>query len=648
MMATVKNRTIARAGALAISLTLSVGVAAKDHAEYSPPVANDFPSRLFWGDTHLHTNQSPDAFTFGNRGITPEQAYRFARGEMVVSQTGVKAKLATPLDFLMVSDHSEFMGIFPKVFSRSPDIMATPLGKRWWSHVEAGRPELVLMEFGLISMGALNAHSPEELLSMDDSLTPEFLAGLQDVKVPQEMRQSIWNQVGKVADAFNEPGRFTAFIGYEWTSMPDGNNLHRNVLFRDDDSKTSQILPFSSMDSGDPEDLWAFLEAYEKQTGGRAMAIPHNGNVSNGLMFAETTLDNKPLTRDYAERRSRWEPIVEVTQIKGDGEAHPFLSPNDEFADYETWDKANLSMNTRKEQGQLQFEYARSALKNGLALEQKLGANPYDFGMIGSTDSHTSLATGDEDNFFGKMTSAEPAAGRGQKSYFPVENDSGIELQQWESLASGYAAVWARDNTREALFDAMQRKETYATTGPRMAVRFFGGWSFQPGDEARPDFAYHGYRQGVPMGGELSGAAGTAPSFLVAVTRDPVGANLDRVQIVKGWVDTEGQTHEKVYNVAASNGRKIKGNRVEPVGNSVDVKAASYRNSIGAAELAAVWQDPDFDPALRAFYYVRVLEIPTPRWTTIDAAVFGDALPQGAPAYGQERAYTSPIWYQPD
>ncbi len=305
-------------------------------------------------------------------------------------------------------------------------------------------------------------------------------------------------------------------------------------------------------------------------------------------------------------------------------------------------------MNTRKEQGQLQFEYARSALKNGLALQQKLGANPYDFGMIGSTDSHTSLATGDEDNFFGKMTSAEPAAGRGKANYFPVDNGSGIELQQWESLAAGYAAVWAHDNTREALFDAMQRKETYATTGPRIAVRFFGGWNFRPGDEARPDFAYHGYREGVPMGGELRDAGGRAPTFLIAVARDPVGANLDRVQIVKGWVDAQGQTYEQVYNVAVSDGRMIKGNSVEPVGNTVDVKTATYRNSIGDPELAVVWQDPDFDPESRAFYYVRALEIPTPRWTTIDAAVFGDALPEAAPTYGQERAYTSPIWYHPD
>ncbi|MDX1736366.1 MAG: DUF3604 domain-containing protein, partial [Halioglobus sp.] len=607
---------------------------------------DDHPRRVFWGDTHLHTNQSPDAFTFGNRSITPDQAYRFARGEMITSQTGVRARLSRPLDFLMVSDHAEFMGIFPKVFSRSADIMATSLGKRWWGHVEAGKHHLVLLEFGLMSMGVEN-HDPEDLLTMDDTLTPEFIAGLEDVSVPEDLRRSIWDRVGEVADAFNEPGRFTTFIGYEWTSMPGGNNLHRNVLFRDGNDRTSQVTPFSSMDSGDPEDLWAFMARYEEQTGGSVLAIPHNGNVSNGLMFAETTLSGEPLSADYAQRRSRWEPIVEVTQIKGDGEAHPLLSPNDEFADYETWDKGNLSMNTAKEPWQLEFEYARSALKNGLALDQALGANPFEFGMIGSTDSHTSLATGDEDNFFGKMTSAEPAPGRGDRNYFPVENEGGLTLRQWESLAAGYAAVWAKENTRESLFDAMRARETYATTGPRMVVRFFGGWSFGAGDEYRPDLASHGYRAGVPMGSSLPAAAGDAPSFLVSAVKDPEGANLDRIQIVKGWLDADGEKHEKVYNVAASDDRSIRRNRVKPVGNTVDVASATYRNSIGDAALATVWTDPDFDATQRAFYYARVLEIPTPRWTTFDAARFGDALPEGAPPYGQERAYTSPIWYRP-
>ena len=526
---------LSRSTAMLFACLAIAAASASEQSEFSPPVRNDYPSQVFWGDTHVHTNQSPDAFTFGNRQISPEQAYRFARGEMVVSQTGIKAKLARPLDFLMVSDHSEFMGVFPLVFSRAPEIANTPLGKRWIGHVEAGKPERVLMEFGLISMGVLKADNPEQLLTPDAGITMEFIESLRDVEVPAGVVRSVWEQVGTVADTFNEPGRFTAFIGYEWTSMPAGNNLHRNVLFRDGSSKTSKIVPFSAMDSGDPEGLWQFLADYEKQTGGRVMAIPHNGNVSNGLMFAETTLTGQPLSKDYAERRSRWEPLVEVTQIKGDGETHPLLSPNDEFADFETWDMANLSFNTPKQDAMLEFEYARSALKNGLALEDAVGANPFRFGMIGSTDSHTSLATGDEDNFFGKSVSGEPAKGRADKDYFPVKTGGIIELQQWVSLASGYAGIWASENTRESLFDAMQRKETYATTGPRMVVRFFGGWSYAADDIERADFALVGYRKGVPMGGTLPpGTGNQAPSFMVSVMKDPLGANLDRIQIIKG------------------------------------------------------------------------------------------------------------------
>lgn len=616
---------------------------------YSPPTRDAYPTRVFWGDTHLHTNQSPDAFTFGNQGITPEDAYRFARGETVTSQTGQPARLARALDFLMVSDHAEFMGVFPRVFSRSPEIVDTQLGRRWIGHLEAGHPERILMDFGMISSGMIDEQHHEALLAQSPVITREYLQGLASVEVPTDVVESSWHQVIEAAEQFNEPGRFTAFIGYEWTSMPGGNNLHRNVLFRDGAEKTSQILPFSAMDGSDPEQLWDYLADYESKTGGSVLAIPHNGNVSNGLMFAETTLDGKAMSRDYAERRARWEPIVEVTQIKGDGETHPLLSPNDEFADFETWDKANLGLTAVKEDWMLEYEYARSALLNGLAMAESLGANPYAFGMIGSTDSHTSLATADEDNFFGKMTSAEPAPDRGSRAYFPVEDPNAlVQLHHWESMASGYAAIWARDNTREALFDAMRRKETYATTGPRISVRFFGGWSFSAEDAWRPDLASHGYRQGVPMGGHLPAHAGdSAPTFLIAAMKDPLGANLDRLQVVKGWVDKQGEPREQVYNVAASDERRIEGNALSAVGSTVDVDTASYRNTIGDAALAVTWQDPDFDPAQRAFYYVRVLEIPTPRWTTIDAAHYGSALAPEAPATIQERAYTSPIWYEP-
>ncbi|MFK7977010.1 MAG: DUF3604 domain-containing protein [Halioglobus sp.] len=620
-----------------------------DSSAYSPPIANDYPSRVLWGDTHVHSNLSPDAFTFGNRGVTPEQAFRFARGETVTSQTGLEARLSRPLDFLLLSDHSEFLGIFPKVFAGSADMIDTPLGKRWGGYIQERKFNNVLMEFGVLSMGRefLEATLKQVESTPGLDLDADILRDPKQSEVPTSVRQSIWDQVGAVADRFNEPGRFTALIGYEWTSMPGGNNLHRNVLFRDSSTLTSQVLPFSSMDGGDPEELWAFLESYEKKTGGRVLAIPHNSNVSNGLMFAEATLSGDPLSKDYAERRARWEPVIEVTQIKGDSETHPFLSPNDEFADYETWDKANLAFSAPKEEYMLQYDYARSALKKGLAQNVALGANPFKFGMIGSTDSHTSLATADEDNYFGKMSSAEPEKDRAMKSFFPGPAAPGQIVQdQWESAASGYAAVWAKDNTREEIFDAMQRKEVYATTGPRMTVRFFASWDFDDDAAQRPDLASYAYRNGVPMGADLApGEKGAAPQFIVAASRDPMGANLDRLQVVKGWLDADGETHEKVYNVAASDGRKIRRNKVKPVGNTVDTKTATYRNSIGAAELAVVWTDPDFEASQDAFYYARVLEIPTPRWTNIDEVYFDSPAPEEAPKFTQERAYTSPIWY---
>lgn len=635
-----------------ISLCLfSITSAAALAADYSPPVANDHPDRVLWGDTHVHSNLSPDAFSFGNHRITPELAFRFARGETVTAQSGIKARLSRPLDFLLLSDHSEFLGVFPKVFSASPDIVGTPLGERWAGYIKQGAPERVLMEFGVLAMGPDGMD--QAIADMSAGLGVTVDAGtLRDPEqsaVPDELRQSIWNGVGEVADQFNEPGRFTAFIGYEWTSMPNGNNLHRNVLFRDGADKTSQVLPFSSIDGGDPEQLWQYLEDYEQKTGGRVLSIPHNSNVSNGLMFAETTLSGEPFSKDYAERRIRWEPVIEATQIKGDGETHPFLSPNDEFADYETWDRSNLSFSHAKEPQMLKYEYARSALRIGLQQEANLGVNPYKFGMIGSTDSHTGLATADEDNYFGKMSSVEPSGDRAFKPF--IENQpasDSLMLTQWQSAASGYAAVWARENTREAIFDAMQRKEVYATTGPRMTVRFFAGWGFEADDVTRPDLASYAYRHGVPMGADLkSNTDAESPSFIVAVQKDPIGANLDRIQIVKGWMDVDGETHEIVYNVAASDGRRIRNNKVRPVGNTVDAKSASYRNSIGDAELAVVWQDPDFDASQPAFYYARVIEIPTPRWTNKDEVFFNKPGPDQAPKWTQERAYTSPIWYTP-
>jgi hypothetical protein len=462
--------------------------------------------------------------------------------------------------------------------------------------------------------------------------------------------RSVWEHVVKTAEDYNEPGRFTALIGYEWTSLVKGNNLHRNVIFRGGADKAGQIVPFTTqapMGSTDPLDLYEWLENFEAKTGGSALAIAHNGNLSNGLMFpVDKQYTGRRLDKQYVTKRARWERLYEVTQIKGDGEAHPLLSPDDAFADYETWDAGNLDLSEAKTPEMLAAEYAREALKNGLALEEKFGTNPYKFGMIGSTDSHTGLSTAEEDNFFGKHAGTEPSPGRMQHPFTKTEN--GI-FEGWETVASGLAAVWATDNTREAIWDAMDRKEVYATTGTRLMVRFFGGWNYTADDLNSRKPAFRGYEKGVSMGGDLAAHSGHgAPTFMVYSLRDPIGANLDRVQIVKGWLDSSGDTHEKVYDVAWSSGRVPDASgMLPPVGNTVDVKAANWLNTIGASELGTVWTDPDFDPGQRAFYYARVIEIPTPRWVVYDAFRFGVEIPEGAETIHQERAYTSPIWYSP-
>jgi hypothetical protein len=424
--------------------------------------------------------------------------------------------------------------------------------------------------------------------------------------------------------------------------MPGGDNLHRVVVYSDDAKHAGQMIPVSAFDGDRPEDLWAFMEQYETQTGGRILAIPHNANLSNGRMFAVEDSSGKPIGQDYAKRRARWEPLVEVTQIKGDGETHPLLSPDDEWADFETWDKGNLSLagTIPKQPGMLQHEYARAALKTGLQLEARTGVNPYKFGMIGSTDAHTSLATAAENNFWGKAVLVEPGTPRTNETFIASSAGKQLDIIAWQQVASGYAAAWATANTREAIFDAMRRREVYATTGPRMQVRFFGGWNYAEGDVLGPDSVFAGYRKGVPMGADLPSQPAKdsgAPGFLVMALKDPLGANLERIQVVKGWLDAEGQTHEKVYDVSVA----------EKTGSTVNVEKASYTNTVGQTQLAAYWQDPAFDPAQSAFYYARVIEIPTPRWTAYDAARLGTELLPEATLVVQDRAYTSPIWYTP-
>ena len=599
-----------------------------DHKiEYSPYPEENFPNNVYFGDTHLHTSYSADAGMIGNT-LGPDEAYRFARGETVTSSTGIEARLRRPLDFLVIADHSENLGLAPAIAESNPELLKNEWGKEQHDLVKSG-PDGALEAYE--NWMARNAAQDDPLAEMT------------------ELKESMWQKLTDAAERYNEPGLFTAFIGFEWTSMPNGNNLHRNVIFRDGKDKADQVVPFSQYDSFDPEDLWDWMQMYETRTGGQLLAIAHNGNLSNGLMFDDTKYTGSPLDREYAERRQRWEPVYEVTQQKGDGEAHPLLSPDDEFADYATWDLASFGPEPKTPE-MLPREYAREALKRGLAYEAKLGVNPFKFGMIGSTDSHTSLSTAAEDNYFGKVVILEPSADpiRFEEVIAGRPAPEGHQIYARQNSASGLAAVWARENTREALWDAMKRQEVFATTGTRLRVRVFGGFDFTEDDLNRSDFAKYGYANGVPMGGQLE-RSDNAPSFLVRAIRDPDGANLDRVQVVKGWLDGDGATQERVYDIAVSDNRPIgvDGRAPLAVGNTVNVEEATYTNAIGAAMLQAYWQDPDFDPAEKAFYYVRVLEIPTPRWTTIDAKVFGVERPDDVPASIQERAYTSPIWYTP-
>jgi hypothetical protein len=592
---------------------------------YSPYVGRDFPNKVLFGDTHLHTNISLDAFGDGNRKLGPREAYRFAKGRETVGHDGKLVRISRPLDFLMVADHAEYLGIVPAIANGDKELRATKAGAAWGKLMDDGKWAEVFGEF------IIDVTSNKARLE-----SPEFA-------------KSVWIDIIAAAEENNEPGKFTALIGYEFSPFPDGDNLHRVVVFRDGAEKTKQVVPFSAFDSNNPEDLWAYLAAYEKNTGGKVLAIPHNANLSNGRLFALQTFEGNPLTRKYAETRMRWEPLYEATQMKGDSETHPVVSPKDPFADFESWDRANLGMLKESTPAVKPFEYARPALKNGLAQAAKLGVNPFKFGMIGSTDSHTSYSNTEEDNYLGKYALGTPAPDRWKKLMGEGIPGRVTDLFEWETSMSGLAAVWATENTREAIWDAMMRKEVYATTGPRMTVRMFAGWDFEAKDALHHDLVAIGYKKGVPMGGDLtSRPKGKAPNFLVSAMRDPDGANLDRIQMVKGWLDAKGTVHERVYDVAVSDGRNIvEGRAKKNVGSTVDLKTATYSNSIGDTYLSATWSDPDFDSTLSAFYYLRVIEIPTPRWTAYDEVRFKIKMPKEVTRVLQERAYTSPIWYTP-
>lgn len=587
------------------------------------PVA-EYPERVYWGDLHLHTLYSFDSYNFGNKSLGPDEAYRFAKGEPIEAHTGDIAQLKAPLDFLMISDHAEYTGVFLGIENRNPDIVDTALGRAWAAMQAAG-----------------------------DTVGPmdEVVASLRDGQAqrdpPISFKRTIWSELVEAAERHYRPGKFTTFAGYEWTSMPGGGNQHRVVVFKDGKDKTLQTIPFSAADGNNPLDLWNYLQRYEDKTGGEAIAIAHNGNVSNGNMFGDIQIDGRPFDSKYVAARARWEPLYEVTQVKGDGEAHPLLSPTDEFADFETWDQTNISMEERPSTAAerrkiFANEYAREALKQGLDLQERFGINPYQFGLIGSTDSHTGLSTADDNNFWGKFVESEPGPDR-------ISSKMGGRLwDNWRLTSAGYVGVWARANTREEIFAAFKRRETYATTGPRISLRFFGGWKFSNEDVAVDSLASAGYRRGVAMGSVLRGK-GAAPRFLIHALKDPNGAHLDRVQVIKGWRDKSGGLHEKIYNVAFAGDRSVdpKSGKIAPIGSTVNFRDATYTNDIGEPQLATLWKDPDFDPEVPAFYYVRVLEIPTPRWTLYDAVRYGIKPPAEVPLVTQERAYSSPIWYNP-
>ena len=570
---------------------------------------------VYFGDTHLHSSFSADAALMGNPSADPDTAYRYAKGLPVVhpNHRG-RVQITTPLDFLAVSDHAEFLGIVPALFAGDPRVGQTPTTDTFLEAAQKG--DLWTAFTILTQQGGLAELDP----GMDSP----------------EINRSTWQKITAAADAHYDPGNFTTLVAWEWSSMPttdpavQGPNLHRVVLLREGADTANQFLPFSSFQSQRPEDLWAWFEETSEATGATFLAIPHNSNIGLGRMFDEVDSDGEAIDARYARERMKWEPVAEVTQVKGDSETHPTLSPTDEFADYELFITAGSS-NVKP------GDFLRSTMRRGLEIESRVGVNPYQLGLIGASDSHTGLASVEEDNYHGKWGS--------QSTPERMLAGSGIQIGA-NMGAAGLAAVWANQNSREEIFDAFRRREVYATTGTRIRLRFFGGFDFAEADLRGDDFAQRGYTRGVPMGGQLDATSGKAPTFLVHALKDPAGANLDRIQIIKGWVDAAGESHEKVYDVALSDGRSTGSNGSAPaVGNTVDLTTGRYHNSIGAPQLGAAWTDPDFDPSQRsAFYYARVIEIPTPRHSLFDAIAVAQPHPENLPATVQERAYSSPIW----
>ena len=595
--------------------------------------------QILWGDTHLHTNRSFDAFTNRNFSVGPDEAYRFARG-LPVEHPGHKARvqLETPLDFLVVSDHAEFLGNIRHLYN-----VGIPTdGMDFFQKLRVWYVQYLIRD--AIKKGEGRAffvrQLPEPFDTPQEAISEWDLAGSVFPRVPI-LEDQAWSDIADAAEANNIPGQFSAILGWEYSLIPGGANLHR-VVMTDLDGKSAKVFqPFGPDDSLYPEDLWAWLDKTSQETGGNFIAIPHNSNISKGAMFDTITMRNEPIGPEYAEIRRRWEPIVEVTQYKGDSETHPVLSPDDSFADFE--DSPFYIQRDWTEYKPQVGDFMRSALIRGMQIEREIGVNPYQFGVIGSTDAHTGLAAAEENNFHGKFaTDSIPV------SKLDGWSDNANSSFGWAMGAQGLAAVWAEENTRESIMQAMKRRETYATTGPRIGLRFYGGYGLDATALEASSFPYES-SGAVPMGGELDQKEGGAPVFLVHAMADPKSGTLDRIQIVKGWVDAAGEANEKVFDVAwASTGRMQADGSLAPVPNTVNLETGTWSNEAGAPTLTAEWRDPEFDPSMMAFYYVRVLEVPTPRHSLLDKLALGGEVDTRRPDTIQERAYSSPIWYRPD
>jgi len=617
-----------RIPAFSVCLVMTAILAAPNTA-----VADATQTYLYWGDVHLHSNYSWDAYGTGNASVTPDQAYRFARGLPILHPAlHSTVRIRRPLDFLAVTDHAIMLGTQVLLDQRDPKLLSTPWGKKMLAIHEKKPIGGVMGEGGRLKvMAGPDVKDPERTEMMGQVYSPVI-------------REQTWDAEIKAAEDNYKPGKFTTLIGWEWTSTPDMKNLHRCVITDADGAAARKFIPFSNFESLKPEDLWNFFNRTREQTGVDFIAIPHNSNLSGGLMFDVVDSDGRPISAEYARMRMRWETEVEITQGKGTSEVLPELASTDEFANFEIWQRLLIP----KPMPASPHDYVRPALLEGIDFENKIGVNPYKFGIIGATDSHTGLSAVQESDFQGHFVADATPAQRLAETKPDAKQP--FIFPDWKLGASGRAAVWATENTRQGIFTAFKRKEVYGTSGTRIVLRFFGGFKFRPGDASTKDIARVGYEKGVPMGSDLTNALkNQIPSFLIFAAKDPLSGNLDRVQVIKGWVDDDGKTRQRVYNVAWSGDRRpdTEG-KLPDVGNTVDEKTASFTNSIGATQLATVWMDPDFKPGQLAFYYVRVLEIPTPRHSLYDAVALGIPVSEtGEPASIQERAWSSPIWYTP-